>query len=490
MGFIAFIIIALAIANSIILEEFYLYTKKNELIKICDDINYYYNNLNDSENIELQLDKISSNNNIEIVILDKEDIIYMSGKNFLTVRNNQAEIQYKTPSESIIVMPPSIVNGKNNRLIYEGEGVNISISSDNRINSEFISLTSSLDNGYQLYARLAVESIKESVKISNDFLIIIGSIIILVGAISISFIARVFTNPIRELNDIAKQMAKLDFSKKYDIKGEDELNQLGDSINVLSERLETTIKQLRNSNIELERDVEEKSKIDEMRKQFVSDVSHELKTPIALIQGYAEGLKENVIQDEESKRFYCEVILDEANKMDRLVKQLLELSKLEYGSSKLNKEKFDIVHLISDELRKSDVILKEKSISVNFDSSQKVEVLADELFICQVVTNYITNAMNYLEGERNIEIKVEQDLEREKAIIKVYNTGRNIAEEDIPRIWNRFYKADTSRNRETGGTGIGLSLVKAIMNIHENRFGVENKENGVEFYFEVDLFVQ
>ena len=258
----------------------------------------------------------------------------------------------------------------------------------------------------------------------------------------------------------------------------------------MSEKLEGTIKQLRNSNIELERDIEEKSKIDEMRKSFISDVSHELKTPIALIQGYSEGLIENVTTDDESKKFYAEVILDETNKMDKLVKQLLELMKLEYGKRQFNNTVFNIVEAEKEVIRKSEVMLKEKEIKVEFEENREIKVLADDFYIEQVITNYITNAIKNTKeqyGKKIIRITNDVNIEKNKVRIKVFNTGNNIKEEDLNRIWNRFYKADESRNREDGGTGIGLSFVKAIMNNYENAYGVINKEDGVEFYFDLDL---
>lgn len=139
----------------------------------------------------------------------------------------------------------------------------------------------------------------------------------------------------------------------------------------MSDKLERTIKQLRDNNIELEKDIEEKSKIDEMRKQFISDVSHELKTPIALIQGYAEGLIENVNTDEESRKFYAEVILDESNKMDQLVKKLLELMKIEYGKREFNNEKMDIVSLTNKVITKASVMLEEKQINIKFSEKNR-----------------------------------------------------------------------------------------------------------------------
>ena len=283
-------------------------------------------------------------------------------------------------------------------------------------------------------------------------------------------------------------MARLDFSQKYRIADtDDEINELGKNINTMSDKLEGTIKQLRENNSELEKDIEEKSKIDEMRKQFISDVSHELKTPIALIQGYAEGLLENVNTDDESRKFYAEVILDESNKMDTLVKQLLELMKLEYGKREFNNETFNIVELINEVIRKCKVMIEEKNITIDFEANKPVMVNADDFYIEQVVTNYFTNAIKHtIEVNKEKKIKITIEEKDNKIRVSVFNTGNPIPEEHLNKIWGRFYKEDTSRNRTDGGTGIGLALVKAIMNNYKNDYGVINKENGVEFYFELD----
>ena len=258
----------------------------------------------------------------------------------------------------------------------------------------------------------------------------------------------------------------------------------------MSEKLEKTIKQLRSTNIELEKDIEKKSKIDEMRKSFISDVSHELKTPIALIQGYSEGLLENVNTDEESRKFYAEVILDETNKMDKMVKQLLELTKLEYEKREFNNTTFNIVELEKEIVRTSQVMLEEKDTKVEFETDEKIDVFADDMYISQIITNYLTNAIKHVkevDGEKYIKITNIVLPEIGKARVTVFNTGDNISKENLSRIWNRFFKADGARNRDDGGSGIGLSIVRAIMNNYGNDFGVENKDNGVEFYFEADL---
>ena len=239
-------------------------------------------------------------------------------------------------------------------------------------------------------------------------------------------------------------------------------------------------------------DITQYVKLDNMQKEFVADVSHELKTPIALIQGYSEGLLENVNSDEESRKFYAEVILDETNKMDKLVKQLLELMKLEYGKREFQDTKFNIVELEKEVVRKSKVMLEEKQVDVKIKSSDEIVVLADDFYIEQVISNYITNAIKHVvkvDGIKEIVVENVVDIEKNKVRVKVFNTGYPIKEEDIARIWNRFFKVDESRNRAKGGTGIGLSFVKAIMSNYGNSYGVINKDNGVEFYFELDMVI-
>ena len=297
----------------------------------------------------------------------------------------------------------------------------------------------------------------------NKILLISVIITILIGTFASLVATKKFTKPIEELEEIAENMSKLKFSKKYIERNTgDEIDNLGKSINKVSKEFESTIKKMKKNNLELERDIEQKSKIDEMRKRFMSDVSHELKTPISLIQGYAEGLVENVNTDEESKNFYAEVILDEANKMDKLVKSLLELMKLEYYDIKFSETNFDIVELIREVVKNSRVKIEEENVSVEFNEQEPIYVLADDFYIDQVMTNYFTNAIKNVtevNGKKEIKISIRKAEEQGKIRISIFNTGKHIDEENMERIWNRFYKVDESRVRSKGGSGIGLSLV-------------------------------
>ena len=250
------------------------------------------------------------------------------------------------------------------------------------------------------------------------------------------------------------------------------------------EELRPLLERVDEQNHQIAKQMEELKEAEAVRREFSANVSHELKTPIALVQGYAEGLKENISDDPESREFYCDVIMDEAAKMNKLVKNLLTLNQLESGRDEVTMERFDIVSLIRGVLQSMDIMIQQKEAKVNFEASDPVYVWADEFKIEEVVTNYTSNALNHLNGEKEIEIRVLPEDDRVR--VTVFNTGTPIPEEDIPKLWNKFYKVDKARTREYGGSGIGLSIVKAIMESLHQQYGVQNYDNGVEFWFTLD----
>ena len=361
---------------------------------------------------------------------------------------------------------------------------NYTLEVNRDMDMDYLDMWGMLDNNNVFLIRLPMAGISDSIQISNMFYLYTGMIVVAISILAIWFLSQRLTKPLEELTDISIRMSNLDFNAKYESGGEDEIGVLGQNFNKMSKELEQTISELKTANNELQKDIEKKERIDDMRKEFLSNVSHELKTPIALIQGYAEGLKECINDEAESRDFYCEVIIDEAAKMNNMVKKLLTLNQLEFGNDQISMECFDLTELVRGVVNSAQLLADQKDAQILFVQDTSVYVWGDEFKIEEVVTNYVSNAINHIDGERKIEIKMQR---REGHIrLSVFNTGKPIPEEDIDKIWIKFYKVDKARTREYGGSGIGLSIVKAIMESMNQKFGVKNYENGVEFWFELE----
>ena len=279
-------------------------------------------------------------------------------------------------------------------------------------------------------------------------------------------------------------MSELNFNVKSDVNSKDELGVLSHNLNDMSYKLQQTIEELKEANKKLKKDIEHKEEVDKMRKEFISNVSHELKTPIALIQGYAEGLEECVNDDAESREFYCSVIADEASKMNKMVKELLSLNQLEYGDNILEIDEFSLNMVVKGVISRINYMSQQKNVNIRFIADKDYTIFADEFKIEEVITNYVTNALNHVDDNRVVEVTIKETSDN-KIRLSVYNSGENIPNEDLENIWIKFYKVDKARTRAYGGSGIGLSIVKAITDAHGGKCGVINKEHGVEFWFEI-----
>ncbi|MCD8082139.1 MAG: HAMP domain-containing histidine kinase [Clostridiales bacterium] len=341
------------------------------------------------------------------------------------------------------------------------------------------------DNRTLFIMSMPLASIHDSVQLTNRFTTFVGIAVLIAGCIIMYFATDRVTKPILQLAALSERMSNLDFDVSYQGHADDEIGIPGESMNTLSGRLKEAIGALQEANRQLQHDIEEKIQIDEMRKEFIANVSHELKTPIALIQGYAEGLTEGMCEDEESRNYYCEVIMDEASKMNKMVKQLLTLTALEFGNDTPLITTFDLCELIQDLVNSSSILLQQNEATISYEKSEPIYVSADEFKLEEVITNYLTNAIHHVDGERIIRITTKRQEDTVKVI--VYNTGNHIPEEDLPNLWTKFYKVDKARTRSYGGSGIGLSIVKAIMDAHHQQCGVENVPGGVEFWFTVKV---
>lgn len=358
---------------------------------------------------------------------------------------------------------------------------------DERLGDYYLEIWGTLDNGYSIILRTPIQGIKDNVNISTTLIKYVGGAILVVGIISAFVVSTYITRPIKQLSDIAERMSEMDFDARYEGSDKGEIGLLGKSMNNMSEKLEHNIAELKKANLELKKDIDKKEKLEIMRTDFLSNVSHELKTPIALIQGYAEGLKEGITDDPESMGFYCDVIMDEANKMNTMVKRLLTLNQIEFGNDEPDMERFNINELIASVVDANAIRAGQKNMSIVFNNRNEQNfVWEDEYKTEEVLTNYISNALNHCDGKQAIEVRTSKSEDGATITVTVYNSGRNIAEEDLERIWEKFYKTDKARTREYGGNGIGLSIVKAIMESMGQEYGVRNVSDGVEFWFTLD----
>jgi two-component system, OmpR family, sensor histidine kinase VanS len=373
------------------------------------------------------------------------------------------------------------------RIIYESNSsYTLEKQEDSNLQQDFIVLWGNLPDGNTVVIRSALESIVESAQISNQFMLGAGGFAIVISILLTTFLTRKITKPITELSNLSLKMKNLDFDARFKPrKRSNEIDILGSNLNDMSENLKNSIADLKKANIELQHDIETRDKSDSMRKDFLSNVSHELKTPIALIQGYAEGLIDGVAENPEDMKYYLDVIVDESKKMNHLVQQLLSLNQLEFGYSDFELERFDIVPAISALIHNSAILLDRENISVIFDESQKVYVWGDEFFTEEIINNYLSNAIHYAKGDKKIVITLEKN-DNKEVVFKVFNTGDKIPEESLEHLFEKFYKVDKARSREYGGSGIGLSVVKALADLSHKKCGVENEDNGVMFYFTFD----
>ncbi len=458
--------------NNGFLEEYYLRNKQQVMRRSYQSINEAVSNGSiKSEEFENQLQRLCGVYNISVVVIDADSTLVQSA-------GMDSDIMINYLLDRVF-----LENSGMYETIEQTESYIMEIAHIKRNGMSYIEMWGTLDNGNLFMARSVVESIHESVQISSRFLGYVGILTTIISGLLIWIITKRITEPISSLTEISKRMANLDFEARYEGKEKHEVAVLGHHMNQLAERLENTISELKTANNELLKDIEKKEQIDEMRKEFLSNVSHELKTPIALILGYAEGLKEGISQDTESRDFYCDVIMDEAGKMNIMVKKLLTLNQLEFGNDVVSMERFDIRELIANYLESADILIKQNNARVYFEESVPCFVWGDEFKVEEVFVNYFSNALNHVKNEN--EIRISFDRMEDKVRIRVFNTGDPIPEDALPHLFEKFYKVDKARTREYGGSGVGLSIVKAIMDSMHQDIGVINYENGVEFWFEL-----
>ncbi|AZJ24235.1 two-component sensor histidine kinase (plasmid) [Bacillus wiedmannii bv. thuringiensis] len=322
-----------------------------------------------------------------------------------------------------------------------------------------------------IFTMASLQPVDEAIQMVKDYYIyFIGFVVVLILLASFYY-SKQIAKPLLRINDTTKQIAQLDFTERIPITSKDEIGELSNNINILSNKVHTHIEQL-------EQDIEKERKLENTRKEFISGVSHELKTPLSIMKSCISILKDGVA--EHKKEYYFQAMEKEVDKMDMLILDMLELAKFESGTYKMKIDTFYIDGVIEHICAQLLLEIEKKELHV-YKNISPIQVIANPLRIEQVIVNFITNAIRYTPNKEDIIISTIDEQNRVKICIE--NKGAHIEENQLDKIWDRFYRVDTARQRSQGGTGLGLAISKNILELHEAEYGVNNTVDGVLFHF-------
>ena len=434
----------------------------------------YSYEINDTYSLANALKSFEEENNSRIAIFtpDGEVKILPYYEKGIDNLNTLTEFCKELISDKDLIYDTLVNNKTTAKLFKNGEQTKIGIVSP-------MSLTNKNDS--IIVSVSPLQPIKEASTVMLQFYknIILG--FLCVGIFLSSLYSKLISVPLFKISKVANKMAKLDFSQKCEVSSKDELGDLANTLNFLSQKLNTALADLDEKNKTLTQEIEIERKTEKLRKDFITGVSHELKTPIGIIEGYAEGIKDGIVQGKEAEA-YIETILDEAKRMSDLVSNMLEISKLESGAVTLKIESFNILRMIKSQIAKQEINISKKKLNINIDDTfPYIYVLGDIFNIQLVISNLLTNAIKYTPSGNSINIFF-NDLGNEFEIC-LENLGVQIDNKDLENIFTKFFKSDKSRNRDTRSSGLGLSVVKNILDLHNSSFSINNSMNGVIFRF-------
>ena len=323
-----------------------------------------------------------------------------------------------------------------------------------------------LDSGYLIVIRTSEQNVNESITFAARLFSSVSAVLLMLEVVFVLIVTNSFSKPIIEMSRVAKQMSKLNFNAKVEVKSNDEIGDLGRSMNELSSKLHYSISELKEANLQLSRDIKKKEELEEMRSEFLSHVSHELKTPLTSISGYAELIETGLAQGEDCKKFAGNIRTETA-RLQTLIGDILRLSELDTIASASLDDVVDIAAVAKECKERLTGQAEKKDVRISIHGTSK-PIKGNHTELTELIYNLIDNAIKYNRENGNIDITIEDN----RFIIA--DTGIGMPKESIPRIFERFYRVDKSRSRAKGGTGLGLSIVKHIADRHGAQIDVES----------------
>lgn len=471
MGLISFFVISILVVDTYLINFVYLFSTAWRMWNFGDEVNQVL------ESTETYLPD-------ELAVIEKKYQVS------LELFNKNGRLIYYSDSSSHVYgkdLDPNLANQFqviSSGDIGEKRHLEIQKDLDSDLGMEYIVFIAETEDGISIKAYKMKTPMDEGVQTVVQIIIYLSAALFLLALFSARSFSRRFTRSLKEISATAHNMATLDFSKRCPHAKTREVDLLSDSLNDMSEALNMTIEDLTQKNKKLQEDYEKEKTLENLRGDFITGVSHELKTPIAIIQGYAEGLEMFVDSDVDTAKQYASIIRSETDRMNGLVMKLLEIIKYDSGDYQISQDILPLYEMVQNWFDRNQNLLTEKKISCYNRVQENYVGRGDTVLINSVINNYLSNAVSHIDGEKKLIVAAEDlgDLYR----VSVFNTGKNIADKDIDKIWNSFYRADKSLSRAEGRFGLGLTIVSSIQKLHDKAYGVENMPNGVRFWFDVE----
>lgn len=450
-------ILVLVIVDVLFAGRFFIHESKKQMSEICSSVKEEFPEFEKSDlnAFDDYLESMDERRNIKILVVDESDKVLFRN-HILDADIKQKNKLSKRWSEFFHSNIDELNDNKQHYEVFKNR--------DDALRR--VVLMSKLNDNYYLILSRSLRSIEDNVRISNKLIIIIGLVMFVIGTILVLIIAKRMSGSVVEINAAARSIANLDFTQRVEVKEKGEIGELANSINIISDKLNESINSLKDSVVS--------------REQLIRDMSHELKTPIAAVKGYAEGLKYGIASDKQKAEKYCDVIVSQCDEMDNLVRSMLNLSKMNSMTDDIEKNTF-LISEFNEYIEVSfEIKLMEKNVSLVTNDYENKQICANLLLLQQAVSNYVDNAIRYSPNGGTVELNY---LWEENGLkITVYNTGEGIAKEEFEHLWDAFYKVDKSRTQNgTANYGVGLAIVKKIADIHKGKVWVENRDNGVLF---------
>lgn len=449
-------ILVLVIVDVLFASRFFIYESKKQMSEICSSIKAEFPQFEQSDlsDFDNYLEDLDERGNVRIFVVNSSDE--------LLFRNHL--IDSDSERNKLPIMWSEFFHSHIDKLDDNKQHYEVFRNRDDALRR--VVLMSKLSDDYYLIISRSLRSIQDNVRISNKLIITIGFVMFVVGTILVFIISKRMSSSVIQINSAARSIANLDFTQKVKVKEKGEIGELANSINIISDKLNESINSLKENVV--------------IREQLIRDMSHELKTPIAAVKGYAEGLKYGIASDRKKAEKYCDVIVNQCDLMDNLVRSMLNLSKMNSINDDVEKDKF-LISELNDYIKASfDIKLLNKNIKLVTNDYEDKQVCANLLFLQQAVSNYVDNAIRYSPEGGTVELKYIWEDNGLK--ITVFNTGERIDESELEHLWDAFYKVDKSRTQNgTANYGVGLAIVKKIADIHKGMVWVKNRSDGVEF---------